>query len=162
MRANAIGWSVTQRQMRVGMASFLLNGWVLSVGKSRYGQIPIHYRRIDEENLFLLCKQMKEKQKTHPPKWVRFLLWLSATGRSSGTWTHGLLVPNQARYQTALYPGIVQIPISKDWDLFGCPTRIWTQTNRVRVCRATLTQSGNVVMSCWQRILLYSVFGICQ
>ena len=26
---------------------------------------------------------------------------------------------------------------------FGCPTRIRTQTNRVRVCRATITQSGN-------------------
>ena len=26
----------------------------------------------------------------------------------------------------------------------GCPTRIRTQTNRVRVCRATFTQSGNV------------------
>ena len=26
---------------------------------------------------------------------------------------------------------------------FGCPTRIRTQTNRVRVCRATFTQSGN-------------------
>ena len=25
----------------------------------------------------------------------------------------------------------------------GCPTRIRTQTNRVRVCRATFTQSGN-------------------
>ena len=40
-------------------------------------------------------------------------------GRSSGTWTHGLLVPNQARYQTALYPEIVQIPISRDWDLLA-------------------------------------------
>ena len=27
----------------------------------------------------------------------------------------------------------------------GCPTRIRTQTNRVRVCRATITQSGNVI-----------------
>ena len=25
-------------------------------------------------------------------------------GRSGGTWTRGLLVPNQARYQTALHP----------------------------------------------------------
>ena len=25
-------------------------------------------------------------------------------GRSNGTWTHGLLTPSQARYQTALYP----------------------------------------------------------
>ena len=61
----------------------------------------------------------KKNKKTHPPKWVRFLLWLSATGRSSGTWTHGILVPNQARYQTALYPEIVQIPIYKDWDLMA-------------------------------------------
>ena len=26
----------------------------------------------------------------------------------------------------------------------GCPTRIRTPTNRVRVCRATVTQSGNI------------------
>ena len=29
----------------------------------------------------------------------------------------------------------------------GCPTRIRTQTNRVRVCRATFTQSGNSNMN---------------
>ena len=28
--------------------------------------------------------------------------------------------------------------------IFGCRTRIRTQTNRVRVCRATFTQSGNI------------------
>ena len=38
----------------------------------------------------------------------------------------------------------------------GCGTRIRTQTNRVRVCRATITQSRNVHM------LLYLIFGRCQ
>ncbi len=34
-------------------------------------------------------------------------------GRSSGTRTRGLLVPNQARYQTALYPGKSLPPCGK-------------------------------------------------
>ena len=34
----------------------------------------------------------------------------------------------------------------------GCRTRIRTQTNRVRVCRATFTQSGNMHKS---RLILY-------
>ena len=37
--------------------------------------------------------------------------------------------------------------------LFGCPTRIRTQTNRVRVCRATLTQSGNAC--CLGQLIYY-------
>ena len=36
--------------------------------------------------------------------------------------------------------------LSKQVAFSGCRTRIWTQTNRVRVCRATLTQSGNELL----------------
>ncbi len=38
-------------------------------------------------------------------------------------------------------------PRSKSEVLVGCGTRIRTQTNRVRVCRATFTQSGNSNMN---------------
>lgn len=55
-----------------------------------------------------------EKQKALSPDGER-----AFCGRSDGIRTHGLLVPNQARYQTALYPEIVQIPIYKDWDLMA-------------------------------------------
>ena len=43
--------------------------------------------------------------------------------------------------------------------IVGCPTRIRTQTNRVRVCRATLTQSGNEFLS---RTILYYSWGKSQ
>ena len=33
--------------------------------------------------------------------------------------------------------------VRADKPIIGCPTRIRTQTNRVRVCRATITQSGS-------------------
>ena len=46
---------------------------------------------------------------------------------------------------------------------YGCRRRIRTLTNRVRVCRATLTQFGNVFCCVSflanQRILLYSCWG---
>ena len=58
--------------------------------------------------------QLKKYKKRNHSKNCGFFF-----GRSSGTRTHGLLVPNQARYQTALYPEIVQIPIYKDWDLMA-------------------------------------------
>lgn len=57
---------------------------------------------------------LREKQKALSPDGER-----AFCGRSDGIRTHGLLVPNQARYQTALYPEIVQIPIYKDWDLMA-------------------------------------------
>lgn len=57
---------------------------------------------------------LREKQKALSPDGER-----AFCGRSDGIRTHGLLVPNQARYQTALYPGIVQIPICRDWDLMA-------------------------------------------
>lgn len=41
----------------------------------------------------------------HPRKWMtQGLPCVIICGRSDGTWTHGLLVPNQARYQTSPHP----------------------------------------------------------
>ena len=55
-------------------------------------------------------------------------------------------------HTSMLLPSILYSFPPKKPHLDGCPTRIRTQTNRVRVCRATFTQSGNMHKS---RLILY-------
>lgn len=59
-------------------------------------------------------------------------------GRGDKIRTCDSIVPNDVRYQTALHLDLKTAPNKFGAD--GCGTRIRTQTNRVRVCRATLTQ----------------------
>ena len=69
-------------------------------------------------------------------------------GRSERIRTFDLCVPNAALYQAEPHPVRKTLAaILNGEGLCGCPTRIRTQTNRVRVCRATFTQSGNSNMN---------------
>ena len=49
--------------------------------------------------------------RTHTWSFIRTLVWtvgvLSYIGWKDGTWTHDLLIPNQALYQTALLPNMI-------------------------------------------------------
>ena len=44
----------------------------------------------------------------------------------------------------------------------GCGRRIWTLTNRVRVCRATITQFRKIFSFCCKLSYFSTVCGICQ
>ena len=86
-----------------------------------------------------------------------------STGRGDRIRTCGLYVPNVALHQTELHLEFTELSkLKSSLDSssrpdIGCGTRIRTQTNRVRVCRATITQ-----FRIEQQYLLYTKSKISQ
>ena len=75
--------------------------------------------------------------------WLRTLDMVGMTGFEPAT------SASRTQRSTKLSHIPLRIPslLSNGEGTGGCPTRIRTQTNRVRVCRATFTQSGNSNMN---------------